>query len=113
MYDIVEHEIPPYQLRKAHDIEGFKKSNVQKIGQLYAFNSDYIDKASEWVEEKLSETLHRQNQERKNEDWFILLLFRLLAIKYRIKNSVKGRKLKIEYSLRIFLEMWICRAGVE
>ncbi len=113
MYDIVEHEVPPYQLRKARDITGFKKTQAKKIGEIEAFNSDFIDRTSEWIEEKLSETLHRQNQEAKSEDWHILLLFRLLTIKHRIKYSVKGAPLKVEYALRVFLELWICRAAVE
>ena len=109
----MEHEIPAYQLRQFTNIETLKAQKVEKIGQLYAFNTDFVDRASEWIEEKLSETLHRQNIERKGDDWHILFLFRLLTIKYRIKFSVKGSPLKVEYALNVLLEQWICRAAVE
>ena len=68
------------------------------------------DQASEWVEETLSQVLDRHYKEKKGGDRELLLLFRLLAVKYRIKFPLKGQKLKIELALIVFLERWICTA---
>lgn len=84
-----------------------------KIGQILAYNSEFIDVTSEWVEDTLSKAIYRQKYERKSKDWNILFLFRLLTILYRIRYPVKGIPLKIEYALKLFLEIWICRAAVE
>ena len=81
--------------------------------KVIAYNSEFIDKSSEWIEDTISQTIYRQKHEKKSDNWEILFLYRFLTILYRIRYPVKRQKLKVEYALRIFLEMWICKAAIK
>lgn len=106
-------------MRPIHNIEGFKKKKMKRIGQIIAYNSEFIDVSSEWIEDTLSQVIYRQKNERKKKNldgernWGVLFLYRLLTILYRIRYPIKEKPLKIEYALKLYLEIWICRAAVE
>lgn len=112
LLDAVAEQLPNYQVKEIHDIVGFQEKHVDALGEVLFYQSDYPDLSSEWVEETLSEIFHRRKLDVPR-DRNILFLFRLLSVKYRIHFPVKGRPLKIDGNILIFLEKWICQAYLD
>lgn len=104
--------LPYYQLKDVHDIIGFNQRKIDSLGDINAFNSEFHDINSEWIEDTLSEVFHRRKLDHPK-DREILFLYRLLAVKYRIHYPVRGPALKIDENIQIFLERWICQAFLE
>lgn len=110
--DSVANQLPNYQLKEIHDIVGFQEKHVDALGDVLFYQSDYPDMSSEWVEETLSEIFHRRKLD-VPKDRNILFLFRLLSVKYRIHFPVKGKALRVDANVMIFLEKWICQAFLD
>lgn len=104
--------LPYYQLKNVHDIVGFNAKKIDSLGEINAYNSDFHDINSEWIEDSLAEIFHRRKLD-NDKDKMILFLYRLLAVKYRIHYPVRGSPLRIDENIQIFLERWICQAFLE
>lgn len=117
VYDMLFHSIkdilPLYQLRGVEDVQKFHKSKLAKIGKVQAYNTVNIDQSSMWIEDTLSEVFDRRRNDEGDKDQKISFLFRLLTVMHRKQYPLKGKKLKIEYALKLFMERWIVEALLE
>ena len=78
------------------------------------YESEFVDQTNNWLEDKLSEILNkRHTTDIELPDKEMLLLFRLLALKFRVHYPIKGQHLRMEPAFKVFLETWIIAAALE
>ena len=70
------------------------------------------DNINQWVEDTLFSVMMSKRYDKYNNDKTILYLYRLLAIKYRIRFPLRGDPLDVDDDLRIVLETKISNAAV-
>lgn len=70
------------------------------------------DNVNQWVEDNLFSVIMSKRFEKYNDDKTVLFLFRLFAIKYRIRFPLRGDPLELDNDLRIVLETKIANAAV-
>lgn len=73
-----------------------------------------MDITNSWIEDSIAEIMYRYDRKIDPKDRKLLLLFRLLGVKYRILHTLKSRfqnQLVIEEELRTLVEVLILESG--
>lgn len=78
------------------------------------FDSEFDDQTNNWLQDKLSEILNKRTLQDQNlEDKECLMLFRLLALKFRIHHPLNGERMQVDPGFEVFFECWIIAAIVD
>ena len=73
-----------------------------------------IDITNNWMEDNLSEIIYRYNKRVDTKDRKLLLLFRILGLKYRMLHTIKSNfknQLVVEEEIRLLLNIFILESG--
>ena len=63
---------------------------------------------NQWILGTLGYINKRKNYDKKDQNKEFLFLFRLLAIKYRVKYPISGKPYKVDADLKCYYEDKIC-----
>lgn len=75
----------------------------------------HLDVTNNWIENTISETIYRYKKRIDPKDRKLLLLFRILGVKYRMLHTLKSHyknSLIIEEELKILLDLFVLEAGL-
>lgn len=84
----------------------------QQQEKLFQFKP--MDITNTWIEDSIAEIMYRYSKKIDPKDRKLLLLFRLLGVKYRVHHTLKScfkNQLVIEEELKVLLDVFVLESG--